>query len=75
MMVKGMTGIENARFLMDSWIMAGLLGITSMTTTMGAFGVMVDKKEPVILPGLRNHGYNNERKIQRIRYVLLRLFG
>lgn len=44
MMVNNMTEIKDARFLMDSWIMAGLLGITSMTTTMGAFGVMVDDR-------------------------------
>jgi multidrug/hemolysin transport system permease protein len=27
---------------MDSWITAGLLAVTSITTTMGAFGTMVD---------------------------------
>lgn len=32
------------RFLMDSWIMSGLLAVTSVTTTLGAFGVMVDDK-------------------------------
>lgn len=45
----------NARQLMDSWIMAGLLAVTSITTTMGAFGVMVDdrsKKSTRILPVL-----------------------
>ena len=26
---------------MDNWVMAGLLAITSLTTTMGAFGIMV----------------------------------
>lgn len=44
MLVRSMPDIENARFLMDSWIMAGVLGITSITTTMGAFGIMVDDK-------------------------------
>lgn len=44
MLVKGMPEIKNARFLMDSWIMGGLLGITSITTTMGAFGIMVDDR-------------------------------
>ena len=39
--LKGLTG---ARFLMDSWIMAGLLAVTSVTTTMGAFGTMIDDK-------------------------------
>lgn len=44
MLEKGMPEIKNARFLMDSWIMAGLLGITSITTTMGAFGIMVEDR-------------------------------
>jgi multidrug/hemolysin transport system permease protein len=39
--MKEMSGV---RFLMDSWIMAGLLAVTSVTTTMGAFGIMVDDK-------------------------------
>lgn len=38
---EGMTGV---RYLMDSWIMAGLLAVTSITTTMGAFGIMVEDK-------------------------------
>ncbi len=41
---SGMQGIKNARFLIDSWIMAGLLAVTSITTTMGAFGIMIDDK-------------------------------
>jgi multidrug/hemolysin transport system permease protein len=48
MFVKEMSQIKNARFLMDSWIMAGLLGITSITTTMGAFGIMVEDKSKKI---------------------------
>ena len=36
--------VSNARVLMDNWIMAGILAVTSMTTTMGAFGIMVDDK-------------------------------
>jgi multidrug/hemolysin transport system permease protein len=39
--IKGLTGV---RFMMDSWIMAGLLAVTSVTTTMGAFGIMVEDK-------------------------------
>lgn len=30
--------------LMNSWLMAGILAVTSVTTTMGAFGVMIDDK-------------------------------
>ena len=41
---SGMQDIPNARFLMDSWIMAGVLAVTSITTTMGAFGIMVDDR-------------------------------
>ncbi len=37
----GMSELDNARQLMDSWVMAGLLAVTSVTTTMGAFGTMV----------------------------------
>jgi len=36
--------VENASHLMDAWLMAGLLSIASITTTMGAFGIMVEDK-------------------------------
>jgi multidrug/hemolysin transport system permease protein len=39
-----MKDMEGVRFLMDSWIMAGILAVTSITTTMGAFGAMVEDK-------------------------------
>ena len=41
---SGMTDFENAREIMDNWVMAGLLAITSVTTTMGAFGTMINDK-------------------------------
>ncbi|WP_455660969.1 ABC transporter permease [Pradoshia sp.] len=41
---QDMTDIKDARFLMDSWIMGGLLAVTSVTTTMGAFGTMVEDR-------------------------------
>jgi len=44
-----MKGLPGSRFLMDSWIMAGLLGVASITTTMGAFGIMVDDRSKNIL--------------------------
>ena len=34
-------GIENARSIMDSWIMAGLIAVTPFTAAMGAFGTMI----------------------------------
>ncbi len=36
--------IKNADLLMDVWMIAGVLGITSVTTTMGAYGIMVEDK-------------------------------
>ena len=44
-----MKGLPGARFLMDSWIMAGLLGVASITTTMGAFGTMVEDRSKKIM--------------------------
>ncbi len=42
MLTGNMQSIPGSRFLIDSWIMAGLLSVTSITTTMGAFGIMVE---------------------------------
>jgi len=49
-MVKSLQDLagENARFLIDSWVMAGVLAVTSMTTTMGAFGTMVQDRSKKI---------------------------
>jgi multidrug/hemolysin transport system permease protein len=46
MMVNNLKSLlaENARFTIDSWVMAGLLSVTSITTTMGAFGTLVEDK-------------------------------
>jgi multidrug/hemolysin transport system permease protein len=41
--------VDGAKALMDSWIMSGVLAVTSMTTVMGAFGTMVDDKSKKIL--------------------------
>ena len=35
---------EGARALIDSWIMAGILAVTSVSTVMGALGTMVDDR-------------------------------
>ena len=45
---SSMSDIAGIRFLMDSWIMAGLLAVTSVTTTMGAYGIMVQDREKKI---------------------------
>ena len=36
--------IKGAKFLMDSWLIAGILAVTSISTTLGAVGVIVDDK-------------------------------
>ncbi len=47
--VQGFSQYKGVRYLMDSWIMAGVLAVTSLTTTMGAFSIMVeDKKQKII---------------------------
>ena len=38
----GASAGENARFMMDSWIMGGVISAASITTAMGAFGIMVE---------------------------------
>jgi multidrug/hemolysin transport system permease protein len=43
-----LSALSNGREIMDNWIMAGLLATTSVTTTMGAFGIMVDDKSKKI---------------------------
>ncbi len=36
--------IEDAELIMDSWMIAGILGITPLTAAMGAYGIMVNDK-------------------------------
>lgn len=40
----GLKEFEGAQELMDNWVMAGVLAITSMTTTLGMLGTMVHDK-------------------------------
>ncbi len=42
--VKGFDGAEGAVFLVNSWVIAGILAVISVTSTLGAFGVMVEDK-------------------------------
>lgn len=46
---SGMEEIEGIGFLMNSWIISGILAVISMTSTLGAFGVMVDDKSKKIM--------------------------
>lgn len=41
--------VEGVKFLMDSWIMAGVVAVTSITTTMGALGIMVEDRQRKLL--------------------------
>ena len=43
-LADSMKGIPHADVLMNNWLLAGLLAVASVTTTMGAFGVMLDDK-------------------------------
>lgn len=45
----GMEGVEGIDFLMNSWIIAGILAVISMTSTLGAFGIMVEDRAKKIM--------------------------
>ncbi|MEA4869943.1 MAG: ABC transporter permease [Christensenella sp.] len=49
-----MTDVPGARYLMDSWIVAGLIAVTSVTTTMGAFGTMVEDQSTKRIKDIRS---------------------
>ena len=49
-----MSEIANARNIMDRWIVAGLIAVTSVTTTMGAFGTMVEDKSKKIIKDIHS---------------------
>ena len=44
LMVKDMPDLKDVRFLMDSWIMGGILAVTPVTTSLGAMATMVEDK-------------------------------
>ena len=41
---SGFGDVVGVKAMMASWIMAGVIAVTSITTTMGAFGIMVEDK-------------------------------
>ena len=49
MMIQGLDQFTNPAFLIDSWVMSGMLAVASSTTTMGAFGIMVEDRSNNIL--------------------------
>ena len=44
-------GVSGVRFLVDSWIMAGIIVVNSITVTLGVFGLMVDDETKKRLSG------------------------
>ncbi len=45
--------LEDPKRLMDSWIMAGILAVTPISTTLGSFGIMVEDKTKKIYKDFR----------------------
>ncbi|MGP6138989.1 ABC transporter permease [Jeotgalibaca sp. A127] len=41
-------GLDGAQYLMDTWLVGGILAAASITTTMGAFSIMVEDKSKQI---------------------------
>ncbi len=48
LMVEDFKNAAGVKFLIDSWIMSGVLAITGVTTTLGALGTMVQDNEDKI---------------------------
>lgn len=44
LMASGLQGVAEVNFLINSWVMAGILAVTSVTSTLGAFGIMVEDR-------------------------------
>ena len=42
--VDSFPNIKGVKNLMNCWIIAGLIGVTSVTANMGAFGTMIEDK-------------------------------
>ncbi len=40
---------NKTRFIIDAWVMAGVISIASITTSMGAFGIMIQDKTKKII--------------------------
>lgn len=43
-LLKQFTLIDNGALIIDSWMIAGILGITPITAAMGAYGIMINDK-------------------------------
>ncbi|WP_232695461.1 ABC transporter permease [Brevibacillus daliensis] len=47
-LVRSVGNIDGGKTLIISWVMAGILAVTSVTTTMGAFGIMVEDRSKML---------------------------
>ncbi|CAK7023873.1 MAG: hypothetical protein DELT_03324 [Desulfovibrio sp.] len=45
----GMKDVKGVDFLMNSWVIAGILAVISMTSTLGALGIMVEDRAGKIM--------------------------
>ncbi len=43
-LISAFDGVEGGEFYANSWVMAGILAVVSVTTTLGAFSSMIDDK-------------------------------
>lgn len=48
LVLQGLDWVPGAKELMNTWVMSGILGVCAVTTTMGAFGIMVDDRDKQI---------------------------
>ncbi|MCL2812058.1 MAG: ABC transporter permease [Clostridia bacterium] len=53
LMAEGVGGGEHGARLVDNWIMAGLIAVSSFTTTLGALGTMVEDRDRKISKDFR----------------------
>ena len=51
---ESVSDLEYGRFLIDAWLVAGLLGVTSLTTTLGAFGIIVNDRTTNIIKDFKS---------------------
>ena len=58
-LVSSMKDVTGANRLMDSWIMAGILAITPVSTTLGSFGTIVSDKSKKIDKDFRSSPIKN----------------
>lgn len=38
------TGVKNIEMILDSWMISGIMGITPVTASMGAYGIMIEDR-------------------------------